>query len=150
MRYFVANYIAKPFGTKYDGCISIRNNHKRKHYYKYIRISESNWVPLHRYIWEKANGKIPKDKVLIFINGDQMDCRLENLKLISKAENAIRNAGDHLKDGQIAGFIAGRNKELKEEILRNHPELIKLKREQLKLGRKINEVSGCIMPKHLK
>lgn len=36
------------------------------------------------YIWEQANGPVPKGMVVAFINGDK--CELENLMLISRPE----------------------------------------------------------------
>jgi len=43
----------------------------------------------HRLIWEKAYGPIPKHHCLIFLNGDTLDCTLENLALVTRNELAI-------------------------------------------------------------
>ena len=45
----------------------------------------------HKYLWEKANGPIPKGYALIFRNGIKTDCRLENLMLVSRAELLAMN-----------------------------------------------------------
>ena len=45
----------------------------------------------HRWIWEQANGPIPENHIISFKNGDKTDCRIDNLELITMAENAIRN-----------------------------------------------------------
>ncbi|MDL2292253.1 HNH endonuclease [Acholeplasma sp. OttesenSCG-928-E16] len=67
----------------------------RKHYektYLYIKIKEPNiWVLKHRYLYEKTYGPIPKNMKLLFLNGDTMDVRIENLKLVSYAEELILN-----------------------------------------------------------
>ena len=52
-----------------------------------IKVAEPNrWRLKHRVIWEKANGRIPGGCNVQFKNHDPLDCRLENLYLISKAE----------------------------------------------------------------
>jgi len=79
-----------PHNTKYDGAIL-----KRKYgndLYHYIRISKSNWVPLHRHIWEQANGKINKGMNVAFKNGNIYDCRLDNLELVTDAVMMKRNS----------------------------------------------------------
>jgi len=60
--------------------------------YQYIRVSESHWELLHHYVWEKANGKIPDEHIVVFRNGNQLDCRIENLELITLQENMKRNS----------------------------------------------------------
>lgn len=80
----------KPHNAKYDHCISLRKDNQGN-VYKFIRQSSGKWVHLHRFIWEKANGPIPKDSVVRFIDGDKMNCTLSNLELIPKAKNAILN-----------------------------------------------------------
>ncbi len=50
-----------------------------------------NWAYKHRYIWEQANGAIPKDHIVIFADGDKTNLEIDNLILISKRENAILN-----------------------------------------------------------
>jgi hypothetical protein len=52
------------------------------------------------------------------------------------------SASNNLPDGYVAACIAWRDPELKEEILK-HPELINLKRQQIKLSRAIKEVSNA-------
>ena len=44
------------------------------------------WVHKHRYIYEQAFGEIPKDKVLIFLDGNKQNLNLDNLYLISKRQ----------------------------------------------------------------
>lgn len=45
----------------------------------------------HRWVWEQANGPIPKGCVVSFKNGIRTDCRLENLILLTRAELARLN-----------------------------------------------------------
>lgn len=79
-----------PVNTLTDGAISIRaDSHGRV--YKYIRIAAGKWIHLQVYIWKNAHGPVPKGMNVVFKNRDTMDCRLENLELISNVENMKRN-----------------------------------------------------------
>lgn len=49
------------------------------------------WRHKHCVIWEQAHGEIPDGHMVIFLNGDKTDIRLENLALISRASNARMN-----------------------------------------------------------
>lgn len=52
-----------------------------------IKVAEPNkWRCKHRVIWEQHNGKIPAGFNVQFKNHNPLDCRIENLYLISKAE----------------------------------------------------------------
>lgn len=57
--------------------------------YLWIKHADPNrWKQLHRYLWEKEHGPIPKGMVLTFLDGNKENVSLENLRLISKALNA--------------------------------------------------------------
>ena len=133
----------KPANTREGvGHISVRKD-KLGNSYKYIKLADSNWIPLHRKLWMDANGEVAKGMIVAFKDGDSMNCVLENLKLISRKENRIRNAGHStLKDTYVAGLMArdGRRviPELAAELVKM-PELIELKRNNLKLNRYVNE-----------
>ncbi len=49
------------------------------------------WPLLNRYLWEQHKGPIPPKHIVIFKDGDRSHCEIENLDLISMAENARRN-----------------------------------------------------------
>jgi hypothetical protein len=65
------------------------------HGYLHIKIDNQknnrngNYKLLHRYTWEKVNGKIPDDCYLIFLDGNKKNCELSNLCLIPKSFIAI-------------------------------------------------------------
>ena len=60
--------------------------------YLKVKIAEPNkWKFKHLIIWEAHNGPVPADKMVTFRNGNHADCTIENLALISKAENSIMN-----------------------------------------------------------
>lgn len=46
------------------------------------------WKFLHRLLWEKENGPIPKGMNVVFRNGDRNDIRMENLMLMDRKEMA--------------------------------------------------------------
>ena len=57
-----------------------------------IKVKEPNVFKLkHRWLWEQKNGKIPKDKILIFLDGNRLNLDLDNLTLINRHENLIMN-----------------------------------------------------------
>jgi hypothetical protein len=125
-----------PPNTLNDGVITIRKDSKGRRY-KWIRIGLAKWQMLHVHNWEKQNGKVPPGHILVFIT-DSMNCDPSNLRLITNAQHMEETRN---KDGFIATRIAanGRgsyDKKLKEEILK-YPELIELKRNQLKLNKQI-------------
>lgn len=56
-----------------------------------IKVAEPNrWRLKHRVIWEQVNGAIPKGFNVQFKNHNPLDCRIENLYLISKAEQMAK------------------------------------------------------------
>lgn len=56
-----------------------------------IKVAEPNrWRLKHRVIWEQVNGAIPKGFNVQFKNHNSQDCRIENLYLISKAEQMAK------------------------------------------------------------
>lgn len=55
--------------------------------YVEIKVAEPNkWRPKHRVLWEQVNGEIPAGMNVQFKNGDSKDVRIENLYIISRAE----------------------------------------------------------------
>jgi hypothetical protein len=75
-----------PHNENYDG-------HERlsKDGYVEIRIRRGKYVLKHRHIWEQENGPIPKEMILVFKDNNPAHIFLENLELITKAENMKRN-----------------------------------------------------------
>jgi hypothetical protein len=65
--------------------------------YLKVKIAEPNkWRHKHVLVWEAQNGKVPEGFMVTFRNGNHADCTIENLALISKAENGIMNT-QHLR-----------------------------------------------------
>lgn len=61
---------------------------------QFIKIGEGNydWRPLHIHNWLEAGKSIPKGFVLAFKTTDYMNVELDNLHLITKKENMLRNS----------------------------------------------------------
>jgi hypothetical protein len=79
------NYKSKPVGSEFV-------NHRG---ITFVKISDPPvWKPKHLVIWEKANGPVPKDHVVIFADMDKTNIALENLILVSKKERLIMNLYD--------------------------------------------------------
>ncbi len=73
--------------------------------YLKVKVAEPNvWKFKHRLVWEKVHGEIPKGHLIIFKDNNSLNCDLDNLLCISRAEHAvINNKGlgkymDELKD----------------------------------------------------
>ena len=84
-----------PPNEKQIGDITIRNVYSRHgevvEQYKYIKVSMEGgywdrWTPLHRKVWEDHNGPIPKDMCIGFKDGNTLNCDINNLMLMSRAE----------------------------------------------------------------
>ena len=80
----------KPYNTKPVGTINIRLDTQGRPY-QYIKIKDSHWELLQRYVWTKANGEIPRGSVVIFLDGNYLNCELSNLQVITRKENMARN-----------------------------------------------------------
>ncbi len=74
-----------------NGDISIRKDN-RGVAYKFIRAQLGIWVPLQVYNWEQKFGPIPKGFILRFYDNNPMNCEPENLELITRKENMIKNS----------------------------------------------------------
>ncbi len=76
-------YVLGALRVNTDGYIDMRIS---------FRPGALGWRALHKIIWEDANGPIPMGHILRFRNGDKLDVCLENLELITLAENCRRNS----------------------------------------------------------
>ena len=61
--------------------------------YLWKKIGEGarDWKQLHILTWEETNGPVPDGYMLIFKDNNRENCSLDNLALVSKAENAVMN-----------------------------------------------------------
>lgn len=111
---------------------NIPSNHRKvnserisKDGYIEIKIKEPNkWMKKHRYIYEKANGKIPDGYKVIFLDGNKQNLDLTNLKLVSDAQELIMNQrglftddSDLTNTGTIISEVIAKGNKLKNDRL---------------------------------
>lgn len=101
--YMTADAIARTAATRFQkgitphntideiGTITVRKRKNRNDPpYQYIKLA-TGMKPLHHHIWEQEHGPIPDGYIVRFIDGNTLNCVVENLKLITRAEHAILN-----------------------------------------------------------
>lgn len=54
-------------------------------------VTRNDYTGVHRLNWEVANGPIPNGNIIIFKDGDRLNCEPENLMMITRAENCVIN-----------------------------------------------------------
>lgn len=94
-------YNTKPIGyeriTK-DGYIEVKVKMRPSH-----PSCNDNFIFKHRLVWEKQNGPIPKGMKLRFLDGNKLNCNIENLALVSNAEHLeITRQNLAFKDPQMS------------------------------------------------
>ena len=63
-----------------------------------IKVEEPRkWRHKHNVVWEQHNGKIPKGCIIIFLDGDPLNCVIGNLAPISRRELLIVNRQGFIK-----------------------------------------------------
>jgi len=76
----------RPSNWKPDGTIIERSDK-----YLYYKVKDSHWILYHHKVWKDAHGEIPDNCVIRFKDGNQMNCVVENLQLISLVQNMEMN-----------------------------------------------------------
>lgn len=75
--------------------------------YMKIKIAEPDlWEFYHRHVWRQHNGPVPDDMLVRFRDGDPMNCAIENLKLVSRAEHALYNSQWDIPDEVVPALAA--------------------------------------------
>lgn len=114
-----------------------------------ILNKEGKEILYHRVLWEKENGPIPEGHILRCRSDDTTNPEPENWELITKGEHARRNVTDsegltpaeRLSDGFVAAKLAEGDKELKNFIIDERPDMIRAARANYQLKRQINHGS---------
>lgn len=67
-------------------------NYKNGKSYIHVKVGEpSEWEYKHRLIWKQHYGEIPEDHMIIFLDGNTLNCDIENLACINKVEHNVLN-----------------------------------------------------------
>jgi hypothetical protein len=79
--------------------------------YQEVKVAEGirQWKQLHRVVWERCNGPIPKGMCLIFRDGNKLNVSLANLELVTRQQNMKRNSyhQNYPKEIQLAIQLRG-------------------------------------------
>lgn len=75
-----------PHNTKQEG-----DTRLDKEGYVLVKVAHKKWIRKHRLIWEEANGPIPKGYYLRTKDGNKENYSLDNMELVTMAENMKRN-----------------------------------------------------------
>lgn len=60
------------------------------------KVQRIDWVPVHRLLWIEHNGAIPAGHVVIFKDSNKANVVIENLELLSRRDNMLRNTVHNL------------------------------------------------------
>jgi len=52
---------------------------------------KNRWKGVHILVWEEENGPVPDGHIVTFKDGNKLNIAIENLELITQAENMLRN-----------------------------------------------------------
>ncbi|MES2810034.1 MAG: HNH endonuclease [Bacteroidota bacterium] len=102
--------------------------------------TESGFVHHARWLWQQTHGEIAQGMKVRLIDGEATNVSIENLELVTAGELSAINSrisSQGLSDNYIAGILTHGRKDLRDAV-KNAPELIELKRNQLLLNRQIN------------
>jgi hypothetical protein len=58
-----------------------------------VKVEEPNRFDLlHRFMWKVWNGPLDEGQIVTFIDGNQKNCNIDNLKCITRETNMINNS----------------------------------------------------------
>lgn len=61
-----------------------------------VKVAEPNvWRLKHRLVWEQANGPVPEGMLILFVDGNNQNCDINNLKLVSRREHLALNQREY-------------------------------------------------------
>lgn len=117
----------------------------------YIKVShegkgQERWKLLSVYLWELAVGPVPEKHVVAFKDGNPMNVNVNNLMLLTQAENMIRNSeAAQMTDRWVARMMATKNRKVDMEAMETflkYPELLQTQKLIYKQKRKIYNVGS--------
>ncbi len=92
----------------------------------YVKVEGKRRMVLkHRYVWEQHNGPVPKGWVVAFKDGNRLNCDIENLYIMSRADNCKRCMAGESEEAKAQRF---------EKIRKNRNETIRRDRLRIRYG----------------
>ena len=87
-----------------------------------VKVAEPNqWKWKHRMVWEDAYGPIPKGTNIQFLDGNPLNCALDNLEALTREEQAPLNKTGYSKlpaeVKPVARTVAKLNKLIREKVV---------------------------------
>jgi len=89
-----------PHNTKWDGAERVS-----KDGYIEVRVSQGVYKFKHVLAWERKKGPVPKGFIVTFKDGDKTNCNINNLELMSRAENMLRNSRHKYPEEVIPSMV---------------------------------------------
>lgn len=114
-----------------DGYLEVKVRHNKGN------GKNGNFVAKHRLVWEKNFGPIPDNYNVEFRDDDKLNIDPSNLILRSKKENLLQNVFRDV--AVVKRFLGIKDPEMIEKMIKEHPELVELKRVTVKLNQIINK-----------
>lgn len=115
-----------------DGYIEVKVRHLKDG-----DSNNKNFEFKHRIIYKEKNGPIPKGMIVEFLDGNNRNFSQENLVLRTRKENLLQNS---MCDSSIVKrFIGIKEPEMVSKIIKEYPDLVKLKRKTVVLNQQINK-----------
>ncbi len=96
--YFRKGHI--PPSTLHDGAVTVRRTYGVPR--KMIRLSLGVWEPLAHYVYKKHFGPIPEGHVILFRDGDSMNCDPSNLVCVPKRVHILTSTNGFTIDQALA------------------------------------------------
>lgn len=66
-----------------------------------VKVAENEWRFLHQLIWQDRHGSIPRGGVIIFLDGNTLNCAPDNLVCVSRGELAVLNRHSGFADAPV-------------------------------------------------
>lgn len=74
--------------------------------YRYIKVGEPNhWMAYHKYVYKREKGEIPDGYILTFIDGNPLNCDIDNLGLETRPQSVRKNQS-HIRGYDRQSFDA--------------------------------------------
>lgn len=88
-----------------------------------VKVQETNkWKLKQRIVYEANNGKIPEGSTIIFLDGNKLNCDIDNLKCVTRSEllylnrNGLNNLNELTETGILMAKLSSAKSKRKNEL----------------------------------